>query len=101
MTIMIYINSLLLFIRLLTVMREPFTFCHFHIGKCGLEGRILGAAGIDAKGYLTAALVIITIFSGVIEKPRGSLVQYRLFISNVIILLLMAKVRFCQVFRWF
>ena len=50
-------NRVLALIRLLTVMREPFTFCHFHIGKCGFEGRSLGAAGIDAKGYLTAALV--------------------------------------------
>ena len=37
------------FVRLLTVMGQPFAFGQLHIGKDRLEGGILRGAGIDAE----------------------------------------------------
>ena len=44
------------FIRLLTVVGQPFTFGQFHIRENCLEGGILRRAGIDAEADFSAAL---------------------------------------------
>ena len=44
------------FIRLLTVVGQPFAFRQRHIGKYSLEGRILRGAGVDAEADFSAAL---------------------------------------------
>lgn len=43
-------------IRLLSIMREPFTCGYFHIGEGRFKGGILGTAGINAEGYGSTAI---------------------------------------------
>ena len=50
----------LLFVRLLTVMCEPFAFCYFHISEGCFEGWIFRAASIDTEGDFTTTLIKMT-----------------------------------------
>ena len=44
----------------LPVMCHPFAVCYFHIGESRAEGRVLRAAGVNAKGYFSLSFIQVT-----------------------------------------
>ena len=41
-------------------MCHPFAVCYFHIGESRAEGRVLRAAGVNAKGYFSLSFIQVT-----------------------------------------